>query len=610
MNALPEALRHSVVEVFLERVREQPQRPALRGIETISYAELEMRSAAIAAALQQQGVGRGAIVGLCAHRSSDTIAALLGILRCGAAYLPFDRSYPPAQLRRVYDEARPDAMLVGDHDRGEPFWNGAALSLEALAAGNGRPHEVAIGVDEPAYVMYTSGSTGTPKGVVVAHRGIVRLVRDTDYADFGAEQVFLQWAPLAFDASTFEIWGALLNGATLAIADPAAASLDDLADSIQRWGVTTLWLTAGLFHLMVERRLDGLAPLRQLLAGGDVLSPTHVRQVLAALPRCALINGYGPTENTTFTCCHRITPADDGAPIPIGRPIANTDVLIVDEHDRPVADGADGELLAGGLGVALGYLHQPALSAARFVADPRGGLRYRTGDRVRRRADGVIEFLGRVDRQVKINGKRVELDAIEDALHRTACVTAAAVIVREHGGTRRTIDAFCSGVTATPATLRAALAARLPAFMMPATITCLPALPLTPTGKIDRSRLAAQAFDDGGGAAPVALSGTIEAALFTLWRGVLGRGDIGGEDNFFDLGGSSLQLLDLHAAIRSTLKPDAALVDLFRHTKIREQAAWIRGDQDASPQTLAAERGGQRRAALAALQRRRPRDRA
>ncbi|WP_169729287.1 non-ribosomal peptide synthetase [Solimonas soli] len=599
MNERPEALRQNVVAVFLDRVREQPRRIALRGAQGLDYAGLEARSAAIAAALQRHGVGRGAIVGLCARRSVDTIAALLAILRCGAAYLPFDRSYPAPLLRRIYEEARPAAMLLDDADREAPFWDGDALSLAALAAGKERPREVDIGVDDPAYVMYTSGSTGAPKGVVVPHRGIVRLVRETDYADFGADQVFLQWAPLAFDASTFEIWGALLNGATLAIADPDAASLDALADTIRAHGVTTLWLTAGLFHLMVERRLDGLAPLRQLLAGGDVLSPTHVRRVLAALPRCALINGYGPTENTTFTCCQRITAVEDGGSIPIGRPIAHTEVLILDEAGQPVADGDSGELYAGGLGVALGYLHQPALSAARFVADPRGGgrLLYRSGDRVRRRGDGAIEFIGRIDRQVKINGKRVELDAVEDALQRCG-VSAAAVIARDLGGAQRRLEAFVCGSDAEPQALRAALAAQLPAFMLPATITSLPALPLTPTGKIDRRRLAEQTA--AAGAMPAAVGDGVEAALARLWCQALGRDRVGLDDNFFDLGGSSLQLLDLHAAMRATLKPDAALVDLFRHTKIRQQAAWIRGDAAREARGAVSGREAQRRAAIAA----------
>ena len=251
--------------------------------------------------------------------------------------------------------------------------------------------------------MYTSGSTGQPKGVCVTHRNVVRLVKNTTFADLSSEQIFLQFAPSSFDAATLEIWGPLLNGSQLVIFPDAKPSLARLGEIIQRHGITTLWLTAGLFHQMVDHHLDQLRGLRQLLAGGDVLSVAHVRRVLAALPDCTVINGYGPTENTTFTTCHAMNSDTTlETTVPIGRPIANTTTYILDANLQPVPVGETGELYAGGDGVSAGYLNRPELTAERFIDNPFGdGRLYRTGDLVRYRPDGVIEFLGRIDNQVK-----------------------------------------------------------------------------------------------------------------------------------------------------------------------------------------------------------------
>ena len=344
-------------------------------------------------------------------------------------------------------------------------------------------------------MMYTSGSTGCPKGVMIPHRGIVRLVSDCNFVNLGREEVILHLAPLSFDASTFELWGALLNGGKLVILPAPHPSLNDIAEAIRVNGVTTLWLTAGLFHLMVESCLDGLRPLRQLIVGGDVLSPPHVAKALKALPSCRIVNGYGPTENTTFTCCYAIpqnTPPS--GPIPIGSAIQDTTVYVLDADRRPVPVGEEGELYAGGAGVALGYLNQPELTAERFVDDPfarRTGARlYRTGDRVRQRPDGTIEFLGRADRQIKLSGKRVELDAIEAHLRAEETVRDAAVVARVDSAGRRSVAAFVTPRDLDPHALRRSLRARLPDFMVPASITVVQSLPLSPNGKVDRAQLA------------------------------------------------------------------------------------------------------------------------
>jgi amino acid adenylation domain-containing protein len=463
-----------------------------------------------------------------------------------------------------------------------------------------------IGAHDLAYVMYTSGSTGRPKGVLIPHRGIVRLVSDCNFLSLGPDEVVLHLAPLSFDASTFELWGALLNGGKLVIIPAPHPSLDDIAKAIRENGVTTLWLTAGLFHLMVESRLDGLRPLRQLIVGGDVLSPPHVAKALNALPHCRIVNGYGPTENTTFTCCYTIprTPPPSG-PIPIGSAIQDTTVYLLDADRRPVPIGEEGELYAGGAGVALGYLNQPELTAEKFVEDPfareSGGRLYRTGDRVRQRPDGTIEFLGRVDRQIKLNGKRIELDALEAHLRSEETVRDAAVIARVDSAGRRFMAAYVTPGDLDPHLLRRSLRARLPDFMVPASITVLESLPLSPNGKVDRARLGGfePASEAAAGPALSQLNGSTQRQLRDIVANALGRDAIGLEDNFFDLGASSLDLIRIHAKIVEAFGPVLTAVDLFGHPNIKAAAAKIDGEIDVATTFIStAERANKRSAAL------------
>ena len=429
---------------------------------------------------------------------------------------------------------------------------------------------------------------------------------DCNFVNLGPQEVILHLAPLSFDASTFELWGALLNGGKLVIVPAPHPSLDDIAEAIRVNGVTTLWLTAGLFHLMVESRLDGLQPLRQLIVGGDVLSPPHVAKALKALPHCRIVNGYGPTENTTFTCCYTIprTPPPSG-PIPIGSAIQNTTVYVLDADRRPVPVGEEGELYAGGAGVALGYLNQPELTAEKFVEDAfalqTGARLYRTGDRVRQRPDGIIEFLGRVDRQIKLNGKRIELDAIEADLRSEETVRDAAVIARADSAGRRSVAAFVTPRGLDPHALRRSLRARLPDFMVPASITVLESLPLSPNGKVDRGQLAGLEPDPEAAAGPPLSppDGSTQTRLRDIVASVLGRDSIGPEDNFFDLGASSLDLIRIHAKLVEAFGPVLTAVDLFGHPNIKAVTAKIDGDGDGATTFIStAERARKRSVAL------------
>jgi hypothetical protein len=368
-----------------------------------------------------------------------------------------------------------------------------------------------------------------------------------------------------------------------------------------------MWLTAGLFHLMVDNNLDGLKPLRQLLAGGDVLSPPHVLKAVRAMPGARLINGYGPTENTTFSCCYTV-PADysgEGS-LPIGRPIRQTEVLILDESLRPVAAGIDGELYVGGAGVALGYLNRPELTAERFVPHPlqpgSNARVYKTGDRVRMRSDGNIEFLGRVDRQVKINGKRVELDEIEARLRATGLVQDAAVVCPAGEVGHRSIAAFVTVAAQAKVDveqLRRKLREELPDFMMPASITQLESFPLSPTGKVDRAKLpvAVASATESRGRPP---ANATEAAIREIWRRVLGTHAVGVDENFFDLGGTSLGLIEVHASIKRSMASDITVVEMFQYPRISALAERMtRGAPSRATMHSAQDRARRQQAALA-----------
>ncbi|MDQ6651918.1 MAG: amino acid adenylation domain-containing protein, partial [Acidobacteriota bacterium] len=359
-----------VQKLFEEQVDASPTSVALLfGEQQMTYQELNIRANQLAHYLRKKGVGPETRVGICVERSPEMIIGLLGIVKAGGAYVPLDPGYPESRLKFMLEDAEVPLMLTKKPLRQSFSVESAEVLcldelLDDIATENRTNPNIETTAKSLAYVMYTSGSTGKPKGVAVSQRNIVRLVKNNNYANFGRDEVFLQFAPISFDASTFEIWGSLLNGARLALMPTGSASLDDLAQALKRYQVTTLWLTAGLFHLMVDTHLDDLKGLRQLLAGGDVLSVPHVKRVLQELKGCRLINGYGPTENTTFTCCYAVVdPAAINGSVPIGRPISNTRVYVLDRNLNPTPVGIPGELHVGGDGLARGYLNRPQLTA-------------------------------------------------------------------------------------------------------------------------------------------------------------------------------------------------------------------------------------------------------
>ncbi len=536
----------AIHEIFEEQVERTPDAIALVFQNTqLTYEELNRRANRLARRLQKLGVSRDVPVGVQMERSLEMVIALLGILKAGGAYVPLDRSYPAERLALMMKDAQMPVILASEAHSELSEVKILSVKAENFADESDANLQITAGSEDLAYVIYTSGSTGTPKGVAVPHRAVVRLVKETDYASFSPNETFLQLAPISFDASTFEIWGPLLNGGKLVVMPAAPPTLEEIGRAISEHGITTLWLTSGLFNAMVDERLDDLRPLRQLLAGGDILSTTHVRKAAAALKNTRLINGYGPTESTTFACCHTIDESTLlGSSIPIGKPIANTTAYLLDANLKTVPIGVSGELCIGGDGLARGYWQREELTAEKFVNDPfsdkTNARLYKTGDLARWRADGAIEFLGRVDNQIKLRGFRIEPGEIETALKHQPDVRDAAVIVREEKPGEKHLVAYVAG-SALSKDLFVALKKTLPDYMVPSAIVMLSALPRTPNGKLDRAALPSPEISGKTTIDDFAAPKTpLEERLAAIWATVLSTERVGREDNFFDLGGHSL----------------------------------------------------------------------
>jgi len=592
--------------LFAARAGEAPEAVAVvRGAEVVRYGELDRRANRLAHRLRALGVGPEVLVGVCGERSTALVAGLIAILKAGGAYLPLDPEAPPERLARLLAAVGAPVLLCGEEMAGRlpalppgvaVLWLGEALA----APGPDRPPAAGTAPDNLAHVLFTSGSTGEPKAVGLAHRPVVRLVCNTGFARFGPCQVQILHSPLAFDAATMELWGSLVHGGMIVLPVAARPSLAELAATVARHRVSSLWLTAALFKVMVQEHLASLAGVGQLLAGGDVLPPAEVRQALQILRGTVLINGYGPTEDSTFTCCHRMHHAEElaaGGPVPIGRPIANTRVQVLDRGLRPVPVGVEGELYAAGDGLARGYLGQPALTAERFVPDPHGapGQRlYRTGDRVRWRADGTLDFRGRLDDQVKIRGFRVEPREIEAVLGRHPAVAHAVVLAVAAATGEKRLEAYvaprpgeAAGASLDAETLRDFLRGQVPSYMVPVRCVVLASLPRTGSGKIDRRALpglAAGDLETAAGRPPfVAPEGEIEETLAALWQELLAVARVGASDDFFALGGHSLLATQLTSRLSPRLGREVPLRLVFEAPVLRDLAAAIAAEEAAPP---------------------------
>ncbi|HVF48754.1 MAG TPA: amino acid adenylation domain-containing protein, partial [Pyrinomonadaceae bacterium] len=601
-------------ELFEAQAVRTPDAVALLSADgEVTYGELNARANQLAHYLRMQGVGAEVLVGLCVERSVEMIVGLLGILKAGAAYLPLDAQYPLERLAFMLEDAQVPVLLTQESllDSLPAHW-GQVVCLdsdwESIEGSGDENPRVEVNPENLAYVIYTSGSTGKAKGVSVPHRAVVRLVKETNYAEFGAEEVFLQLAPISFDASTFEIWGSLLNGARLALMPPQSPSLEEIGAALGRYGVTTLWLTAGLFNLMTDERPEDLKQLRQLLAGGDVLSPSHVSKYLSGCDdNRRLINGYGPTEGTTFTCCHTMTRESEiDASVPIGTPLANTQVYVLDARMQLVPAGVVGNLYIGGDGLSRGYLNRPELTAEKFTPNPfsaePGTRLYETGDRARFLADGSVEFLGRLDNQVKIRGFRIEPGEIDAALKQHRSVREALVLAHEDeaGDKRLTAYVVAADSDDPPAAtdLRRFLSGRLPEYMLPAFFVVLDEFPLTSNGKVDRRALPAPDIEQRSGALETAMPLTpVQELLANIWCEVLGLGRVGVEEDFFELGGHSLLATQVVSRVRERFGVELALREMFERPTVAGLASIIEDGMQAeagthAPPVHAVERDG------------------
>jgi len=579
----------TIPELFAAQVALRPGDRAIvseRG--TLTYAELEARANQVARLLRRQGAGPDVPVAVCLERTPEMVVVVLGILKAGSAYLPLEPTFPSERLAFMIDDA--SAALVVSEKRLEARTPKGSrppvLLLETLLEQAGgepeTPLDAAIDADHLAYLMYTSGSTGTPKGVAVPHRAIDRLVCEVDYVRLGPGETVLHAAPLGFDASTFEIWGALLTGGCCALYPDAFPTGPGLRTVIARHQVTTAWLTAALFNAIVDEDPTHLAGLRQILTGGEALSVSHVRRAQASLPQAQIINGYGPTETTTFAVTHSVPRPLDPAllSVPIGRAIRDTSLYVLDEARRPVPPGTVGELYIGGAGVARGYLGRAELTAERFLAWPPDDRLYRTGDLVRALPDGTLDYLGRLDQQVKIRGFRIETGEIEATLAQHPAVNSAAVVAREDRPGHKRLVAYA---TAAPASappsataLREYLGARLPEYMVPSAFVWMDALPVTPNGKLDRRALPAPSSGRPDLAAAYVAPGTpTEAHGVAVFEEVLGVEGIGVYDNFFDLGGNSLLALRALQRLRDARGMVVPPVEFFQAPTAAGLAAYV-----------------------------------
>ncbi|HSU13784.1 non-ribosomal peptide synthetase, partial [Longimicrobium sp.] len=571
--------RKCIHELFAEQAGRTPEAVALvYADETLTYAELDRRSDALARRLAALGAGPEVRVGICVERGVEMVVGILGILKAGGAYVPLDPQYPAERLSYILADAGATLLLAQERLRDRlPGFAGEVLLLDSDAGDDVRTAEPrAASPENLAYVIYTSGSTGLPKGTEVPHRAIPGFFQGAEYARFGEGAVVLQHSSVSWDALTLELWPAILSGGTCVLYPGQTSEPGLLGEQVRRHGVNTLWLTAAYFNLIVDTAPEILEGVAQVMTGGEAVSVPHVRRALELYPRLRLVNGYGPSETTVFATCYPV-PADFDAPsVPLGTPVGDRRVYLLDGRGELVPEGAVGELCIGGPAVARGYLARPGLTAERFIPDPFGepGARlYRSGDRARLRAEGGLEFVGRTDFQVKIRGFRVEPGEIEARLAGHPGVREAAVVVRaEADGEKRLVAYYVAAEGVEPEAMRAHLAELLPGHMVPAAYVRLEELPLTPHGKVDQRALPApegEAYARQAYEAPV---GEVESALAGIWAEVLRIERVGRWDHFFDLGGHSLLATRVASRIAGVLGVEVPLRAVFEAPALAELA--------------------------------------
>lgn len=580
----------TVPQLFEQQVADDPNAVAIESSgRQWSYLELSTFANCVANRLLRSGLVPGDLVAISALRSPEMIASVLGVLKAGAAYVPLDASYPDERLRFMLADTKA-AFLIADETcaarlTGNMPERCQAIPLSSFPDEATEPVSLSGNPSDLLCIIYTSGSTGTPKGVMIEQQGVTRLVIDPDYVSIAPADVFIHLAPLSFDTSLFEIFGALLNGARVVVLPPSVNQLIGIAEAVQQFRVTTMWLTSGLFSALIDECPSVVQSLRQLVVGGDVVSVPHARKALAAMKEGCLIDGYGPTENTTFSTCHRVCPEDlQASAIPVGRPINGSGASILNENRQPVKAGEGGELYVTGAGLARGYWNRPDLTSERFfeIETEPGRMErgYKTGDLARYRADGSIDFLGRIDTQVKIRGFRIELTEIELAMAASDKIAASVVVAVPVGAAGDKNLRLCyvlkKGARLTAGEAEQFLRDRLPAYLVPNEYLELAALPLDPNGKVNRKSLAhmelpAETKKDV--AAPRV--SPIETELLGMLRDLLKSPKVSADDDFFLVGGHSLLAARLFAQIEARYGRRLPLALMLQVRTIRSLAAVV-----------------------------------
>jgi amino acid adenylation domain-containing protein len=589
----------SIPAAFAASLAENPDAPAVSSAdERLTYRELDERANRLANRLLGLGVRADEPVAVLLERSAEVVVAFLAVVKAGGCYLPLHSAYPLERMRRIVAEARP-AVLLADkvwEARGLPECDRTVV-VDTDAGLPGMSSDAPPMPDDPrrlAHVMYTSGTTGTPKGVAITHAGVLSLALDPCWAEGDRHLRVPMVAPYAFDVSTYEVWVPLLHGGCVVVPPAGDIDLDTLRRLVAEDRVTALHLTAGLFRVVAEEAPELLGGAREVMTGGDVVSPAAVRKVLEACPGLVVRVLYGPAENTLFTTQSTWrAPFTDRPTMPIGAPMAGVRVHVLDEERKPVPEGTVGELYVAGERLARGYLNRPDLTGERFPAGDSAGPEqrmYRTGDLVRYGSDGLLEFVGRADDQVKIRGFRVEAGEVEAVLAGHEDVADVAVVPRETGTGEKSLVAYLvpgpSGVTTTE--LDAWARQSLPGYMVPSAFVTVARLPLTPNGKLDRDALprAAEAAPTGSGTPRNAT----ERELCGIFAEVLGVPEVGVDDDFFDLGGQSLNALRLVNRIKVVLGVPVRVDAVFDSPTVAELAARIAASTGGTPRSRHASR--------------------
>ena len=584
----------TIARLFEEQVEKNSDKMAVvYKQDSLTYDQLNRKSNRLARRLQEEGIEKNKVVGLLADKSIDLIVGILGILKAGGAYLPLDIEYPVERINFMLHDSNCQVILTQNKYTELAVGDVKTICLDSPASYHADDNNIVNEVTsrDLAYIMYTSGTTGKPKGSMIRQKSVIRLVRNTNYIELTPEDRILLTGAIVFDASTFEIWGSLLNGGSLYI--PEKEELLDpkqLGNSLFKNGITTLWLTSALFTHISEYRTDIFRRLKYLLVGGDVLSPPHINKVRKDNPQLIVINGYGPTENTTFTTCYHIE-SDFDHNIPIGKPISNTTVYVFDKYLNHQPVGVIGELYIGGEGLSNGYLNRDKLNKVKFIDHPYlpGERLYRTGDYGRWLADGNIEFQGRIDNQIKVRGFRVELEEIESLMLDIEGVIEAVVKSYRLTESDTRLVAFLNVTKAFgmgPGEITGLLKEKMPSYMIPSVIRLMEGFPLTTNGKIDREALKYEANEikDDHNRGNIYLTPT-EERIYQIWCDVLKTRDILPEDNFFEIGGNSLLAISILSKIETEFKLELGLRIVFDNPRIRDFSDFIDHSVNKVPKT-------------------------